>query len=432
FFAAILQPMPYNEYEYSFDEVSSTGYNNSVFMSSKPGSSYVRREDAVFARELFLSPGSQILCFGNVNRDVCSEIPINSSFNPYAHTLASLLFTTESIQANYQMNKKFVEFGALSMKPETQEKEYLGRKCTEIYYTLDYTKMTVEQIISLGIDPASAEVLSSKEYNFSVCIDPETKELIYKRMDYSSQGELFYSEYFITMARWGASSMPPAPSILSDEHNLKAFFNTAKMSQQRFAECLTSNESDSCLRAEAISTANEKICAYIKDADVQDSCYVNIGLAKKDISFCSRISPQFLDDCYLEFAWRFMNASYCDMMASAEKKDECYSVLGEEAAKPSGEASAGQEQGVSEYAAGQNKTSQPAPAVECSVDSDCVRAGCSSQLCVPSASAGIVTTCEYKSEYDCLPLSHCGCNEGRCGWAQTPEYLNCLGSKKTK
>lgn len=64
---------------------------------------------------------------------------------------------------------------------------------------------------------------------------------------------------------------------------------------------------------------------------------------------------------------------------------------------------------------------------ECLTDSDCVKAGCSGQLCVQAdKAADIITTCEYKAEYDCLKLTSCGCVEGRCGWAATEEYETCL------
>jgi eight-cysteine-cluster-containing protein len=426
FFEAILNPSTYSEYEYAYDEISSSGYSNSVYMASNAGSSYVRREDAVFKRELFVNSTTQILCFGNVNRDLCSVIPTNSTFNPYAYTLTSLFFTPESVQVNYQMNKKFIEFGALKMGPEMVEKEYIGKKCTEIYYTVDYTKMTVEQMMSLGIDSSSAEVLVSKQYNFSVCIDPQTKELIHKKMVYLNLGVPMYTEYYTTTANWGTGNVPSTPTELVSESSLQMFFTAAKTSQQKFVECLLGNNTDSCLRSEAISSGNQKLCKEIEGVDMRDSCYVNIGLGKKDPSFCGQISPEFADDCYMEFAWRFMNLSYCGMMGSAETIGNCTELVGAEIAD-------WESNGTTTTPINETEVApvEETPATgECTTASDCVRAGCSTQLCVPSSQSDIITTCEYKSSYDCLPLSSCGCNEGKCGWAQTPDYLNCLDSKK--
>lgn len=64
---------------------------------------------------------------------------------------------------------------------------------------------------------------------------------------------------------------------------------------------------------------------------------------------------------------------------------------------------------------------------ECTVDSDCVAAGCSGQLCVPKDKAGdIMTTCEFKPEYECLKLTSCSCIEGSCSWQKNQEYNTCM------
>ncbi len=76
-----------------------------------------------------------------------------------------------------------------------------------------------------------------------------------------------------------------------------------------------------------------------------------------------------------------------------------------------------------------NKTSDNGSSTEaeCSIDADCATAGCSGQLCVKAdKAADTITTCEYKEEYGCLKLTSCGCNEGICGWAETPNYAECI------
>jgi len=67
------------------------------------------------------------------------------------------------------------------------------------------------------------------------------------------------------------------------------------------------------------------------------------------------------------------------------------------------------------------------PDFECLKDSDCAVAGCSSQLCVVAGDAeGVVTTCDFKEEYNCLRFTNCGCNERKCSWVEDPDYLDCL------
>lgn len=67
---------------------------------------------------------------------------------------------------------------------------------------------------------------------------------------------------------------------------------------------------------------------------------------------------------------------------------------------------------------------------ECSKDSDCIKAGCSGQLCVPLTSEGIITTCEYREEYGCLRETTCSCISRKCAWKETKEYKGCLEGLK--
>ena len=62
---------------------------------------------------------------------------------------------------------------------------------------------------------------------------------------------------------------------------------------------------------------------------------------------------------------------------------------------------------------------------ECVTDADCIITGCSGQVC---ASEPVITTCEWREEYACYHdpnITTCGCNQGTCGWAQTPELEAC-------
>ncbi len=66
---------------------------------------------------------------------------------------------------------------------------------------------------------------------------------------------------------------------------------------------------------------------------------------------------------------------------------------------------------------------------ECSADADCGTGGCSGQICGQKDKVqGIITTCEYKPEYDCLKKTGCGCISGKCEWKKTQDYLDCMKS----
>ncbi|HZX12369.1 MAG TPA: eight-cysteine-cluster domain-containing protein [Candidatus Nanoarchaeia archaeon] len=69
---------------------------------------------------------------------------------------------------------------------------------------------------------------------------------------------------------------------------------------------------------------------------------------------------------------------------------------------------------------------------QCTTDNDCMKAGCSSQLCTTKTQApDIITTCEYKPEYACYQQATCGCVQGACTWKDQANVNQCVQDKKT-
>ena len=56
----------------------------------------------------------------------------------------------------------------------------------------------------------------------------------------------------------------------------------------------------------------------------------------------------------------------------------------------------------------------PSTAGECSADSDCVKTGCSQELCVAASASELMSTCEILPCFSVL--KECGCVEGICAW----------------
>lgn len=76
-----------------------------------------------------------------------------------------------------------------------------------------------------------------------------------------------------------------------------------------------------------------------------------------------------------------------------------------------------------------NRCSTSTPS-ECSSDSDCSKQGCSGQLCRPKSAGSIVTTCEFRPEYECLRNIDCGCVSGKCRWKTDSSYDDCVSKAK--
>jgi hypothetical protein len=64
--------------------------------------------------------------------------------------------------------------------------------------------------------------------------------------------------------------------------------------------------------------------------------------------------------------------------------------------------------------------------------SECFITGCSNHLCLDAEIDAPFTTCDYRPEFACLEKAKCERQpkSGRCGWTDTPEYLQCLSQIK--
>ena len=71
------------------------------------------------------------------------------------------------------------------------------------------------------------------------------------------------------------------------------------------------------------------------------------------------------------------------------------------------------------YASCQERVEGPSTPGECSSDADCMRVGCSQEVCIASSQGDIVTTCEIRPCFRVLDA--CGCKDGTCTWSLKSE-----------
>jgi hypothetical protein len=68
-----------------------------------------------------------------------------------------------------------------------------------------------------------------------------------------------------------------------------------------------------------------------------------------------------------------------------------------------------------------------APLEVSSPPTDCVITGCANHLCLDTPIDAPADSCYQPPQFQCLRYAKCELQpSGRCGWTDTPEYLNCL------
>ena len=387
-----------SEYTYSYKEEYESNYWIEATLSKKGTLNYVYKRDAVTERSGYFDGNETIVCIKGRGQETCSLINGTSRFAAYADSLRKLIITDDSARATSESTRKLAAYGALVFDGEPTKKTVGGKNCTEIRYHLDYSGLTVAQLNELGMATDDPMVLRSSQYNFSMCINPETGDIYDKRMDFVNLGEYNYIYSTTTEMDWDTGLDLQKPSALSSESDLYDTYSMATEEAQEYLACLPSNESERCIAEVAVTWRDPNLCSLT--GSESDFCYINAGLGADDITVCGKVSAGAKDTCYIEFANKREDLTVCQMIADSALKEQCLAL------------NFGGTGG-------------------CSSDADCVRAGCSSQLCVPVSQANeTVTTCEYLPEYACFTQTTCGCVEGRCSWRQTPEYLNCLNQTR--
>ncbi len=71
------------------------------------------------------------------------------------------------------------------------------------------------------------------------------------------------------------------------------------------------------------------------------------------------------------------------------------------------------------YEACRERVEGPSTPGECSSDADCVRTGCSQEVCVAASAAALATTCEILPCFQVLDA--CSCRDGFCSWSVKEE-----------
>jgi hypothetical protein len=392
FFKAVERPIGAGNYIYSYNEVHSNGYHADVTASRNGNYSYATRRDVVSGRAAYFGGNETIVCIRYMSTEKCAEVNSTSQFAGYALSLQELLYSEAGTAAMEEHYLKLVQYGGMEFSPEVAEKEVGGNNCTEINYTIDYSQLTVAQLNEIGLTANDPLLLRSGQYDFTTCIGPEG-DIYYRKLHWVDLGQEAWMESTTTESVWGRGLDIQAPTELVETGELYTFYQEIASVASEYLTCIAGNNTDRCIAEIAVSWKNPALC---EDSGSQnDFCYINAGLGASDPSVCGNVSAGIRDGCYLEFANLLQDAGYCERITDAALKQQCddlnISVAG-----------------------------------ECSTDADCVRAGCSSQLCVPTGNSDVVTTCEYRPEYACLAQTSCGCVEGMCSWRQTPDYLNCL------
>lgn len=389
---AIGKPANYSTYTLAY-RTEADGYRTDVRIVHTPAFYMVETRDTFYTKTLYSNSSRDVLCIGFNGRELCSDPSLDADLNKSAAVSRALVPSARAARDAETLEKKinygFVRFG------EPEQGSANGKECTIVSYNVSYANATLGQLNDLGISASSPEVLYVKGQRFEYCIDAQSNLLSYD-FTYVYRGVQHNESALYTENKWGDAGGASYPRLeLSNPNATKDLFLEALSARQSVLACFSNSSTrDECVKQYAIKNGFPALCTLA--GSKKDTCILSTAAQNPIPQLCLEIANlSTRDACWLEMAVATENASLCANMNDAQLKSECLNSLN-------------------------------TGARECSSDVDCFTAGCSAQLCVPESQKGTITTCEMRPEYECLKYTSCGCNEGKCGWAQTSNYTSCI------
>jgi len=307
--------------------------------------------------------------------------------------------------------QKLISAGAITLDGAVFEERVGQFETQKVTYRLDYSNLTVQQLLAAGISPDDPSVSSAAGQQVSFWIDKKTGLIVKsKAMPASNpEKELYAMEY--TRAEVGEASVPAKPGEIVGTDYFVRFYHASEDDYRSDENCSAQqgSERDFCYRTLAAERDDWQTCEKVKDAAVRESCVLVVAQNTKNKSLCGKLDG-LADDCYISIAGMTGEYDLCKLLKNASLVPQCTAAATE---------------GAKAAAAEAERQRRLMESRECVVDSDCRTAGNAGQYCVANNSTKTFPV-EDTPMLACFKNLPCGCNDGFCGFRKNESYYACI------
>ncbi|MBN2478163.1 hypothetical protein JXB01_02620 [Candidatus Micrarchaeota archaeon] len=305
-------------YQYIYEEKKN--YIPSTVTVVKNGDeAYVSYENYIASEETYFIGNDIYFCVDFEKTKKCTKVDENSSFYEYTNViLRKEIITEEMLEADKEASGILLEKGAMEFSEEITEKEINGHSCSEISYTIDFGKLTVEDLNRFGLDANSAKVYT--DYKITLCIG-EDGEAYEKTFSFEMIGNPVESAKTLVEKDNNVHEIEK-PTHLSNESEVEDLFDLSLGTQDEIAFCFDQDEPEMCIKSVAVNRENPDLCNYA--GPNKESCLFIITIQADDPEGCSGLTVDaFKNECYFEFAMRNKNETLCTFISDEETKNNC-------------------------------------------------------------------------------------------------------------
>lgn len=390
-------------YQLSFGQEADS-LKETMTIVSKGGNRLLVMQTPYDERRAYFHGNESYVCEKLGDADMyCAPTANSTSLKDYADGVQSYFLDADATRNNKKIDSFLISKGALTFSGKPEQRVINGIACTQVKYNINYAGVTISDLAQINMRPDDPVVAIYKNYSYVECIENKTGAPAYLSLSYIAEGKTQIFERTANELSTEPTLSLDVPVSLSTRRKTEAALDSAYSTGSGLINCAKKNisERDQCYYSLAFSTKTASFCEYVKGTQKHGQCYIAAMSYDQDPVLCTK-AVGMADDCYIALAVGAFNKSYCYDIKNASLTETCLGAVNE-SAKP-----------------------KP-PEIECTKDSDCKRAGCSGQFCQRVSEPGdIVSNCKYQSIFDCYTFTTCGCYEGKCGWDQTDNYLDCV------
>ncbi|MEW6723062.1 MAG: hypothetical protein AB1324_07400 [Candidatus Micrarchaeota archaeon] len=312
------------DYVYSYYEVSD-GYKTTYTMAVNGERRMIEILNPLSTKKVYLLPNETVLCIRYPVNETCSSIHNDSELANYVSFVQTKFFNDTLIDRSVSNLKFLMERDYLRVEPEAGQKTVAGKACSNVSYVIDYTTITLDEAARFGIGSDSPRL-----FRLSACIDNETGQQYESTLAYADNKGMNHSRV-ISYAGFREGSNPiELPANITPGTAVQAL-RKEREQQVNLVACFTDKrdaEREGCVSDLALVLKRKDLCELA--GSLRNRCLVRLVPLLKDQTICGSITDAgFKDDCYIELAGAYKDASYC-----ANVKDEAKAGMCEEVAVP--------------------------------------------------------------------------------------------------
>ncbi|MCX6769086.1 MAG: hypothetical protein NT051_00180 [Candidatus Micrarchaeota archaeon] len=354
---------------------------------------------------------SNIVCFAYRNATKCTPVGINGNVTQLATKLTDLIPNKQAYLSQKAQTQKMISTGAMKFAGMTDGGKIGNFEVQKITYNVDYTNLTVQQLLTIGISPSDEELKALANQEFNYWIDRTTGFQIRSLYTYDVNGVPWSSDGEYAVISTAPSKMPDRPTDLAGAETFLMFYRGAVDDYTAMGECDAKNgsEKDGCFKALAVNTDDGPLCERIADNREKENCVAIVAQNTNNKALCEKL-PTLSDVCYIGVVGKTGDKETCKNLKNQSLISTCVQAAEE-----------GMRTLEAEQAALQNKMASR----NCLKDSDCATVGKYGQFCMPVNATKVVGG-EWEPVFDCFKNVTCGCSEGFCGFAKNDTYYKCV------